>query len=153
MRVTPGAAQAGGDAEANPPQKIPASEISVAGAGLSITPAQGPVQTRAVLTGHGFPANASVSLIWGTQVGSRVSGNGFAPQEHQLATLTVAADGRLEAPVPIPDHLGGLHTRATRPRAKRLARAPFASDTIADRHYATSATGGTAGGATPNGRG
>jgi hypothetical protein len=79
----------------------------VAGAGLSLMPVQGPVKTQAVLKGHGFPANTSVSLIWGTQVGSRVSGNGFAPKEQPLATLTVAADGRLEAPLVIPDDLGG----------------------------------------------
>jgi len=55
-----------------------------------------------------------VSLIWGTAVGSRVSGNGFAPTEHQLATVTVAADGRLEAPLSIPDDLGGMHTLSIR---------------------------------------
>ena len=81
FRVTPGAARSGGYVEPYQPQKVPAAEISVAGAGLSITPVQGPVKTRAVLKGHGFPANASVSLIWGTQAGSRVSGNGFAPKE------------------------------------------------------------------------
>src|SRR5580765_6009854 len=93
FHVTPGAVAAGGYVEPYQPQKIPAAEISVAGADLSITPAQGPVQTRAVLKGRGFPANAQVSLLWGTQVGSRVSGNGFAPQERQLATLTAGADG------------------------------------------------------------
>ena len=85
----PGPVAAGGYVEPYQAQKVPAAEISVAGAGLSITPVQGPVQTRAVLKGSGFPANTSVSLIWGTQAGSRVSGNGFAPKEHELAKLTV----------------------------------------------------------------
>ena len=129
FRVTPGAAQAGGYAEPYQPQKVPAAEISVAGAGLSITPAQGPVKTRAVLKGNGFPANTSVSLIWGTQAGSRVSGHGFAPKEHHLATLTVAADGRLEAPLLIPEDLGGMHTLSIRSGDQTLARTFFAIET------------------------
>jgi hypothetical protein len=129
FRVTPGTAQAGGYVEPYKPQKVPAAEISVAGGSLSITPAQGPVKTRAVLKGRGFPANASVSLLWGTQVGSRVSGNGFAPQEHPLTTLTIGADGRLEAPLVIPDDLGGLHTLSIRSGDKTLARAFFAIET------------------------
>src|SRR6266536_969461 len=55
FRVTPGAAKAGGYVEPYQAQKIPAAELSLAGAGLSITPAQGPVRTRAVLKGRGFP--------------------------------------------------------------------------------------------------
>jgi hypothetical protein len=129
FRVTPGAARLGGYGEPYQPQKVPAAEISVAGAGLSITPVQGPVKTRAVLTGHGFPANASVSLIWGTQAGSRVSGNGFAPKEQHVATLTVAADGRLEAPLLIPEDLGGMHTLSIRAGDKTLARTFFAIET------------------------
>jgi hypothetical protein len=129
FRVTPGTAQPGGYVEPYQPQKIPAAEISVAGGGLSITPAQGPVQTRAVLKGRGFPANASVSLLWGTQVGSRVSGNGFAPQERRLTMLAVGADGRLEAPLVIPDDLGGLHTLSIRSGDKTLARTFFAIET------------------------
>ena len=90
---------------------------------------QGPVQTRAVLKGSGFPPNAPVSLIWGTQEGSRVSGNGFAPMEHQLARLTVAADGRLDAPLTIPEDLGGMHTLSIRSGDKTLARTFFAIET------------------------
>ena len=143
FRVTPGAAQAGGYIEPYQPQKVRAAEISVAGAGLSITPAQGPVKTRAVLAGNGFPADASVSLIWGTQVGSRVSGNGFAPQERQLATLTVAADGRLEAALSIPEDLGGMHTLSIRAGDKTLARAFFAIETSVVSISPTSGPAGT----------
>jgi hypothetical protein len=147
FRVTPGAAQAGGQAggyaEPYQPQKVPAAEIGVAGAGLSITPVQGPVKTRAVLEGNGFAANTSVSLVWGTQAGSRVSGNGFAPKEHQLATLTVAADGRLEAPLLIPEDLGGMHSLSIRSGDKTLARTFFAIETSVVSISPTSGPAGT----------
>jgi len=143
FRVTPGTPEAGGYVEPYQPQKIAAAEIAVAGGGLSIVPAQGPVKTRAVLKGHGFPGNTSVSLIWGTQAGSRVSGNGFAPKEQQLATLTVAADGRLEAPLVIPDDLGGMHSVSIRSGDKTLARTFFALETSVVSISPTSGPAGT----------
>ena len=91
FRVTPGAAASGGYVEPYQAQTMPAAEVNVAGAALRVTPTQGPVQTRAVISGSGFPANQPLSLIWGTQAGSRVSGNGFAPKELELARLTTAA--------------------------------------------------------------
>jgi hypothetical protein len=129
FHVTPGAAAAGGYVEPYQTQKIPPAEISLAGAGLSISPAQGPVQTRAVLKGRGFPPNTSVSLVWGTQVGSRVSGNGFAPKEHQLSSHTVGADGGLEVPLMIPEDLGGRHSLSIRSGNTTLARVFFAIET------------------------
>src|SRR2546427_1534365 len=65
FRVTPGTVPAGGQAEPYREQKVPAPEVGVTGARLSIAPVQGPVQTRAALKGSGFPANAAVSLVWG----------------------------------------------------------------------------------------
>jgi len=129
FHVTPGAMSAGGYIEPYQPQKVPAADISIAGAALSITPAQGPVQTRAVLTGSGFPANTPVSVIWGTQAGSRVSGNGFAPKEQTLAKLTVTPDGRLDAPLIVPEDLGGMHTLSIKAGEKTLARTSFAIET------------------------
>jgi hypothetical protein len=126
FHVTPGSVPAGGYVEPYPPQRVPAAEISLAGADLSITPAQGPVRTRALLKGSGLPANAPVSIIWGTHAGSRVSGNGFAPKEEHLARVSVGADGRLDAPLQIPDDLGGMHTVTVRSGDKALARAFFA---------------------------
>jgi len=143
FHVTPGAGAQAGYVEPYQPQKIPAAEISIAGGSLNVVPAQGPVQTRAVLKGRGFPANASVSLIWGTQVGSRVSGNGFAPQERPLATLAVGADGGLEAPLVIPDDLGGLHTLSLKSGDKTLARAFFTIETSIVNISPTSGPAGT----------
>jgi hypothetical protein len=143
FHVTPGAVSAGGFVEPYQPQKVPPAAISVAGAGLSLTPVQGPVQTRAMLRGTGFPANAPVSLVWGTQAGSRVSGNGFAPQEHELAKLTVAADGRLDAPVVVPEDLGGMHSLSIKSGNKTLARAFFAIETSIVSISPTSGPAGT----------
>jgi len=126
FHVTPGSVAAGGFVEPYVPQQMPPVEITVAGADLSITPAQGPVQTRARLNGGGFPANAPVSVIWGTQAGSRVSGNGFAPQEKPIAHLVVGPDGRVDALLQIPEDLGGMHAVTIRSNEKPLARTFFA---------------------------
>jgi hypothetical protein len=84
-----------------------------------------------------------VSLIWGTQAGSRVSGNGFAPTERELATLTVDPDGRLNARLTIPDDLGGMHTLSVRDGDKVLARTVFAIETSVVSISPTSGPAGT----------
>jgi hypothetical protein len=129
FHVTPGTVAAGGYVEPYQRQKVPAAETTIAGADLKLTPSQGPVGTRASLKGNGFPASASVALVWGTQAGSRVSGNGFAPKERVLATKTIAADGRLDVPLVIPDDLGGMHTLTIKAGDKTLARSFFAIET------------------------
>jgi hypothetical protein len=143
FHVTPGAVAAGGFVEPYVPQKMPGAEINLAGADLNIVPAQGPVQTRAKLKGTGFPANAPVSVIWGTQAGSRVSGNGFAPREHPIANLVVGPDGRLDAPLQIPEDLGGLHAVTIRSKDQTLARTFFAIETSVVSISPTSGPAGT----------
>jgi hypothetical protein len=129
FHVTPGTVTSRGYVEPYQIQKMPAAEVNVAGAALKVTPAQGPVQTRAVISGKGFPSNQPLSLIWGTQAGSRVSGNGFAPKELELARITSAADGRLDVSLTIPEDLGGMHTLSVRSGDKTLARTFFAIET------------------------
>jgi hypothetical protein len=94
-----------------------------------VTPTQGPVSTRAVLNASGLPAGLVVSLIWGTWEGSRVSGNGFAPKENELARLTSGADGRLDTSLAIPDDVGGLHTISIRAGNRTLGKAYFVTET------------------------
>jgi hypothetical protein len=84
-----------------------------------------------------------VSLVWGTQAGSRVSGNGFAPAEHELTKLVVGADGRLNAPLTIPEDLGGMHTLSVRSGDTTLARAFFAIETSVVSISPTSGPAGT----------
>jgi hypothetical protein len=110
-------------------QPVPKTEVFVEDASLTLGATQGPVGTRTMLSGSGFPANASLELAWQTYVGSRVSGNGFEPQEKEFGRVTVGADGRIQAPLTIPDDLGGLHGLALRDGNKTLARAFFVIET------------------------
>jgi hypothetical protein len=129
FRTTLGGSARGAYAEPYQPQAIPQTEVQVAGATLALSPTQGPVGTRAMLRGEGFPRNTSLQLIWQTSVGSRVSGLGFEPQEKVVAQVKVGSDGRFEWPVTIPEDLGGLHGLALRSGDGLVARAFFVIET------------------------
>jgi hypothetical protein len=110
-------------------QPVPEAELDVDGATVTLSPTQGPVGTRATVSGRGFAAGTRMELVWQTYVGSRVSGNGFEPDERPIGSIPVGADGRLDAVVTIPDDLGGLHGLALRQRDKTLARLFFVIET------------------------
>ncbi len=128
FRITPGNGPAAAFAE--PYQKQPVPEATAAnGTQLSVTPTQGPVLTRAQLKGSGFSPNSSVSLVWETQAGNRVSGGGFAPRENEITKLTVGSDGRIDVPLVVPDDLGGLHEVSIRSGESVLAKTHFVIET------------------------
>jgi hypothetical protein len=129
FRVTSGNVAASAFAEPYPKQPIPAPTPSSGEGTLSVTPTQGPVQTRLTLSARGLPASAPVSIVWGTQEGSRVSGNGFAPKEVELKKMNAGADGRLETSIAAPDDLGGLHTVLVKSGNRTIARAHFVIET------------------------
>jgi hypothetical protein len=130
FKTTPGsAARSGGYAEPYQPQAAPKTEESVVGPTLALMPTQGPVGTRATLRGQGFPRDATLRLMWETYVGSRVSGNGFTPEENVIGQVKVDSGGRLEWPVTIPSDLGGLHTVILKNGDKVLGRASFFVET------------------------
>jgi hypothetical protein len=108
-----------------------------------VSPTQGPGGTRAALSVAGLPANADVALIWGTFAGSRVSGNGFEPQETELARLKTGPDGRLTSTITIPDDLGGLHSLSIRSGDATLARTSFVIETRVVSMTPTSGPAGT----------
>jgi hypothetical protein len=110
-------------------QPVPDTTIGIENARLSVTPTQGPVNTKTMLRGSGFPRGSALDLVWQTYVGSRVSGSGFEPQEREIGKVTVAADGRIEAPVVVPDDLGGLHGLVLRQDGKTLAQTYFVIET------------------------
>lgn len=128
FRVTPGSGVRAA-AYVEPYQRVSASAQKAGAPAIAISPLQGPVLTRATLTGTNLPANLPVSLTWSTQAGSRVTDAGFAAKEKELATLTVGADGQLNVPVTIPDDLGGRHTLSIRSGDKTLAETVFVVET------------------------
>jgi hypothetical protein len=149
FHVTPGRANARAE-YAEPYQRQPIARDSGSGirdsnskVSASVSPTQGPVNTRASLVAAGLPANTPVSLIWGTQEGSRVSGNGFAPLEKEVAKVTAGADGRIAVPLSIPDDLGGLHTISIRSGATTLAQTYFVIETSIVGMTPTSGPAGT----------
>ena len=115
-------------AEQYQPQPVPASDSTI-GAHLGINPTQGPVQTKATLRGDGFPANSAVSLVWETWAGSRISQSGFDQKETPLGDLKIDANGKVEAPITIPDDLGGLHALVLKAGDKALATTYFVIET------------------------
>jgi hypothetical protein len=144
FRVTPGRANMPAHyAEPYQPQPLPASSETAGSTVARITPTQGPVNTRASLTATGLPPNASLSLMWGTQEGNRVSGDGFAPLEKELVKVSAGADGRLTVPLSIPDDLGGLHSISLRSGETTLARASFVVETSIVSMSPTSGPAGT----------
>lgn len=129
FRTMPGRAGAAAYAEPYQAQPIPKTEIRTAGATLTLTPTQGPVGTRATLKGEGFAAGTALRLVWETSVGSRVSGEGFTPQENAIGEIKAGADGRIEWPLTIPEDLGGLHGLALQSGADLVARTYFVIET------------------------
>ena len=129
FRLTAGRMAPSAYAEPYQKQPVPASEASSEDGIVSIAPAQGPVRSRAMLNARGLPANAQVSIVWGTQEGSRVSGNGFAPKEVELKKATIGGDGHLDLPLDVPDDLGGRHSVSIRSGGNTLARTYFVVET------------------------
>ena len=111
------------------PYSLPEAQVEVANGKLILTPVQGPTGSTTVLRGEGFPANSTLDLYWHTYVGSRVSGNGFGPQENSIAKVKVGSDGKIEFPLTIPEDLGGEHGIELRDGNKSLAHAYYAIET------------------------
>jgi hypothetical protein len=115
-------------AEAYAAQPVPKPELT-ANVTATLAPTQGPVGSRARLTGAGFPAGKTLQLAWQTSVGSRVSGEGFGPSETALPAVTVGSNGMLDTEVVVPLDLGGLHGVAVRDGDQTLARVFFVIET------------------------
>jgi hypothetical protein len=128
FRTTPGVTGEGAYAEPYLPQPIPKTDAP-AGTRLTLAPTQGPVGTRAVLKGEGFPAGVPLRLVWETAVGSRVTDAGFTPQENDVGDTKADANGRIEQTLTIPDDIGGLHGLAVHRGNDVAARTHFVIET------------------------
>ena len=121
---------------------LPETEIQIPNAKLSLQPSQGPVGTHAKLTGEGFPSS-TLDVYWQSYVGSRVSGNGYAPQQTAIGKVEVANDGRIEFPLIVPEDLGGQHALELRDGRKPVGRIYFAIETSIVSMTPTSGPAGT----------
>jgi hypothetical protein len=110
-------------------QVLPKTEVKVRGATLGVAPTQGPVGTRVLLRGQRLPANSTLTLVWETAAGSRVTDAGFDRQDKEIGSVVVSKEGTLETPLTIPDDLGGLHGLTLQQGDDVVARAYFVIET------------------------
>jgi hypothetical protein len=144
FRTTPGrAVLPAAYAEPYQRQPVPDTEVHVDNAKLALSRTQGPVGTQVLLRGEGFPAGGPLEMIWQTYQGSRVSGRGYGPLDNVIGSVTVGRDGRIDAPVTIPDDLGGLHGLVLRDGERILARTFFVIETSIASMTPTSGPAGT----------
>jgi hypothetical protein len=128
FHTTPGVVADEAFIEPYQPQPVPATESAI-GATLTLSPTQGAVQTQTQLVGAAFPSGKTLSVVWQTMVGSRVSGTGFDPNEMSIGTIDVDTAGNLAQSITIPDDLGGLHALVLKDGDQELARAYFVIET------------------------
>ena len=128
FRTTPGRVADVAYAEPYAPQPIPKAEATQR-ARVTMSPAQGPVGTPAVLKGEGFAAGEKMKLVWETFAGSRVTEAGFTSEDREIGEITADATGRIEQTLPIPDDVGGLHGIELRRDDEVAARAHFVVET------------------------
>lgn len=77
---------------------------------LSLDHGSGTVGSPVQVTGAGFPANATVDLMWSSVTGNRISGAGWQEVERVLQQVQADASGAFTATLATPDDLGGGHT-------------------------------------------
>jgi len=128
FRTTPGGEVPTAYADAYVPQPVPARTSSGV-ADLQITPTQGPVGSQVALIGSGFGSDQSLSVVWQTMVGSRVSGTGFEPRERMIGSVQAGPDGRLNTTITVPDDLGGLHAVVLRTGDQEVAQTFYVVET------------------------
>jgi hypothetical protein len=143
FRTTPGGEVPAAYAEPYVPQPVPVT-TSVAGADLQTSPTQGPVGTAMTLSGSGFPARQSLSVVWQTMVGNRLAATGFEPRERVIDALQAGPDGRISLTISTPDDLGGLHAILLRSGDQEIARTYYVIETSIASISPTSGPVGTA---------
>jgi hypothetical protein len=77
------------------------------------------------LMGRGLPANQPAEVLWGTVVGNRVAGDGWAGESRVIAKAATDASGSFTLNLPVPDDLGGAHPIAVKIGTRTLAETTF----------------------------
>jgi hypothetical protein len=87
---------------------------AAAGAAVWTDLTSGSVGTAFRLQGRDLPPGETVEVSWGTVVGNRVGGSGWADATRKLGTSVVDARGTFALPLKVPDDLGGPHAITAR---------------------------------------
>jgi len=101
-------------------------KVSTPGVSASISPASGPVLTRATLKVSGLPAGTA-DLIWVTQrrADPLASVRAAVASEIRLDSVTVSQTGSIDVPVTIPEGVGGWHVLKVVQSDKTVIEVPF----------------------------
>ncbi len=85
----------------------------------------GPVDTSVKVLGRGLGPRATVEFSWGTVVGNRVSGEGWADTSESLGRTITDEQGSLTFPLTVPDDVGGPHDIVARIGGEMVAKTSF----------------------------
>ncbi len=94
------------------------------GVSATITPAWGPVLSKATLTAAGLEPNGPVDLFYMTARGNRTSGLGWGLAEISLGQARTDGQGNVRFEFEIPDDLGGWHMVKLVQNGRVVAEAP-----------------------------
>jgi hypothetical protein len=111
FRVTPGPAVLPRAVVQQVPARKPAPPANAAASAprLTMNFATGPVGSPVTLHGQGFAPATKLALEWETNVGNRISGNGWETVLRPLGAVTSDRDGGFALNFRTPDDLGGDH--------------------------------------------
>ena len=91
----------------------------------SVKPASGPILSQTAVKVSGMTPGASADIFWVTAHGNRVSPSGWSLSDSLLVQAVVGADGTLQAPIAIPNDLGGWHVIKVASNSSVVAEIPF----------------------------
>src|SRR5690606_21939418 len=110
FEVTAGAAVLPPAPETMPRPRAGAVASEGDGPTLSLDHGSGTVGSPIEVRGEGFPAGATVDLMWSSVTGNRISGEGWQEVERVLQQAQADDAGAFAVTLETPDDLGGGHT-------------------------------------------
>ena len=101
---------------------------------LSVEPKHAPAGTPVTVTGTGFPANQSLTLVWRTVKGAWMANDGeykgrdYAPVSYRIAEVMSDASGRVTANFTVPEDFGFIHDVVVQQGERLLTQTAFSVD-------------------------